>query len=375
MKFYIITDYFFPSMGGLENSTAYLSASLQQKISAVEVFTITANQGEELNTSYQIRRFNGLGNESYKEMAKYIGQEGEEFAVCFMGFSEQWTEELLEFIQYLKNQFDCKISFKIPSVDSFSNFIHNEERLKKFMRVDYIICLNAKIKRDLVGKGIPQEKLVSRTNGVPAHYFVPAATENHKKAIRKKLGIDGKLTFVFTGRFSFVKRVDLLVEAFSKVESVNLVLVGDFDSRFAKGYSFTIPPSSTHIHWFKPTTNILPFLQAADVYVSASRSEGMSNSLLEAMSCGLPALVSDIEGHQQPINAGENGFFFKSENTDSLLEGIKWFIKHQAQHNWLSENARNTILEDYSIDRVADVYVRLLSKLKNRNMSVQIPEF
>jgi len=362
MKVFFITDYFWPSIGGLENSTAYLAEHLHRSI-PVEVFTMTENPGKEMKAGFKIKRFGSYGNRAYEEMAKHVEEKAGPFALAVMGFSERWTRELLEFMQDLKRRFNCKILFKIPSVDSFSNFIPDEERLKKFMCVDHIICLNARIKRDLLQRGIPNEKLVSRANGVPTRHFVPAGRES-KMAIRQRLGIDGKPTFIFTGRFSFVKRVDLLVKAFSQIESANLILAGDFDSRFAKGYSFTIPGNNDRIRVFKTTNNILPFLQAADVYVSASRSEGMSNSLLEAMSCGLPALASDIEGHRQPIIPGENGRLFQSENLEDLIEGIRWFIQSEHKFSMLSENARNTILSDYSIGRVAEVYINLTDNEK-----------
>lgn len=367
MKIFLITDYFWPSMGGLETSTLYLAECLQREVS-VEVLTATENKSKELDLGFKVKRFTSYGSEMYKEMAKYMAREEEGFGVSFMGFSQHFTDELLDFVQYLKREHNCKILFTLPSVESFANFIQHEEQFKKFLEVDYIFCLNTKITIELIQEGIPKAKLVTRTNGIPAHHFIPASKER-KRALRQQLGIDDKLTFIFTGRFSFVKRVDLLVEAFAPIEDVNLVLVGEFDPRFAKNYSFTVPENSG-IQVFQPTSNILPFLQAADVYVSASRSEGMSISLLEAMSSGLPALVSDIEGHQQPIQHSENGYFFQSENLDDLQKGIQWFIQNRNRHDLLSDNARRSILAKYSIEQVAEVYIDLISNENRVNFSM-----
>ncbi len=62
--------------------------------------------------------------------------------------------------------------------------------------------------------------------------------------------------------------------------------------------------------------------RAADLYLSASRSDGSSVSLLEAMACGLPALVSDIPGNREWVAADENGWWFRSGDAVSLTEAI-----------------------------------------------------
>jgi glycosyltransferase involved in cell wall biosynthesis len=359
MKVYFVTDYFWPGIGGLENSTAYLAKCLGKKI-PVEVFTTTGNSGVELATSFKINRFSASDKNAYRSMARQIERDGKATAVCFMGFSDRWTDEHLEFIQEAKGGRANKVLFKVPSVKEFSYYVHNRKRLEKFLFVDHILCLNDAIRDELLEKGVPEDKLIARTNGVPTDRFIPLPKAG-KIALRKQFGLDDKLTFVFTGRFAARKRVDLLVEAFAKVKSVNLMLVGYFDNRFDQGSSFSIPTDQTNIRLFKPTFDIVPFLQVADVYVSASKAEGMSNALLEAMSCGLPALVSDIKGHREAILPGQNGRLFKWEDRDDLFKGIHWFVQQRDQYARLSQQARNIVLKDYNIESVAAIYFNLIN--------------
>jgi L-malate glycosyltransferase len=69
--------------------------------------------------------------------------------------------------------------------------------------------------------------------------------------------------------------------------------------------------------------NELPeFFRAADLYVSASHSDGTSISLLEAMACGRPALVSDIPGNRGWIEPGVQGWLFPDSDSDALAEAI-----------------------------------------------------
>jgi glycosyltransferase involved in cell wall biosynthesis len=62
---------------------------------------------------------------------------------------------------------------------------------------------------------------------------------------------------------------------------------------------------------------------AADLYVSASRSDGSSVSLLEAMACGRPALVSDIPGNREWVEPGGEGWWFRDGNARDLACGIE----------------------------------------------------
>ncbi len=60
----------------------------------------------------------------------------------------------------------------------------------------------------------------------------------------------------------------------------------------------------------------------ADLYISPSHVDGSSVSLMEALACGLPALVSDIPANQEWVNEGVNGWLFPDGNADILAEKI-----------------------------------------------------
>jgi glycosyltransferase involved in cell wall biosynthesis len=64
------------------------------------------------------------------------------------------------------------------------------------------------------------------------------------------------------------------------------------------------------------------FYRLADLYVAATHSDGTSISLLEAMACGCPALVSDIPGNREWVTPGENGWLSPPGDVDSLAQAI-----------------------------------------------------
>lgn len=67
---------------------------------------------------------------------------------------------------------------------------------------------------------------------------------------------------------------------------------------------------------------LVQFYRAADLYLSASHSDGSSVSLMEALASGLPALVSDIPGNREWIQDEKAGWLFRDGDSDALAEGI-----------------------------------------------------
>lgn len=87
------------------------------------------------------------------------------------------------------------------------------------------------------------------------------------------------------------------------------------------------------------------YYRSSDLYISASHSDGTSISLLEAMACGRPALVSDIPGNRAWVEPGVQGWWFADGNPSSLADGI---IKAYNQRQRLSEmgQAARQLAED-----------------------------
>jgi glycosyltransferase involved in cell wall biosynthesis len=84
------------------------------------------------------------------------------------------------------------------------------------------------------------------------------------------------------------------------------------------------------------------FYQSADLYVSASHSDGTSISLLEALACGRPALVSDIPGNCEWIVPGGNGWWFPDGDAIALSERILAAVRGRAGLAALGRRARQT---------------------------------
>jgi len=136
--------------------------------------------------------------------------------------------------------------------------------------------------------------LHSIQNGVDFTKF----TSHDKNQVRRELGVDEQtLVFISTGSMIPRKRIDETVDAFiagKPSEKAELWLLGDgilLDELKAK-YA-----DEKNVKFLGKQSQVARYLSAADVFVSSSESEGMPNSVLEAIACGLPVYLSDIPQH------------------------------------------------------------------------------
>ncbi|MCD6310847.1 MAG: glycosyltransferase family 4 protein, partial [Elusimicrobia bacterium] len=107
-------------------------------------------------------------------------------------------------------------------------------------------------------------------------------------------------------------------------------------------------------------SDILRFYRASDYFVLPSRAEGLSNALLEAMSCGLTAIVSDIPSNREIIEDGKDGFLFSFERPEELDGIIKRALSDKDGNEAVrrkGEAAREKIVRNYSISAAAQNHV------------------
>ena len=82
------------------------------------------------------------------------------------------------------------------------------------------------------------------------------------------------------------------------------------------------------------------YYRAADLYVSASHSDGTSISMLEALACGCPVLLSDIPGNLEWIMPGQQGWFFRDGNVQSLAEAMLNAVENRSGLPEMRRSAR-----------------------------------
>jgi glycosyltransferase involved in cell wall biosynthesis len=89
----------------------------------------------------------------------------------------------------------------------------------------------------------------------------------------------------------------------------------------------------------------------------------MPNVLLEAMATGLPCVATDIPGVQEVIASGENGVLVPQQDAQQLATALFELLRDKSLRHSLGRAARETVVELFSLDAMADRYENLFSSL------------
>ncbi len=101
-------------------------------------------------------------------------------------------------------------------------------------------------------------------------------------------------------------------------------------------------------------------LDRTDIFVMASLSEGMPNSLVEAMNYGIPIIATDVGGIPTLVQDGKNGLLFKPGNVDQLTDCLKKMISDKESRLVMSEANVNRIATHHNVEVAANKIISLL---------------
>ncbi len=96
-----------------------------------------------------------------------------------------------------------------------------------------------------------------------------------------------------------------------------------------------------------------------DVFVLPSHSEGMSNTLLEAMSCGLPVVATRVGGSPEVIEENHSGLLFAAGSVAELSKCLELLAENAKVRDQLGEMGRSRVLAKFSLERMVDRYSEL----------------
>jgi len=214
---------------------------------------------------------------------------------------------------------------------------------------------DANVTRDkAVAFGMNPENIVVFPWGVNIERFHPEKEEKPRKKVsgQKSKIKGGKSITLFCNRtWEPIYGVDVLAKAFVKVASVNpdvnLILLGG-GSQGANIRTIMMNGGvmeRVHFGGQVGQRDLPRWYHMADIYISPSHVDGSSVSLLEALACGMPGLVSDIPGNKEWIEDGVNGWTFRDGDVDDLAKKILLAIKSRRSWGRISKAARKTAEE------------------------------
>lgn len=249
--------------------------------------------------------------------------------------------------------------FKLKRRPLWQSYFANLKR-----SVDAFITISHEIDEELQILNVPAEKRVFIPNGVDSARHTPVS-DDRKQELRAELSLPVHETIVaYAGRLVPEKRVDHLLKIWddlcSKFPHLHLLILGE-GSEEARLKQMNV----SGVQFTGQVDDAGRYLQASDLFVLPSSTEGLSNSMLEAMSCGLPVLATAVGGAPDVIQHNVSGFLIPPDDVDALQRGLNTLLEDRSLRLKYGAAARQRIVSDFSLDsvadRLADLYHRLLN--------------
>ena len=219
-----------------------------------------------------------------------------------------------------------------------------------------IIIPYHELQEELVKEGIRTEIKIARL-GVDIDKFKPVFNNSEAK---KKVGIKAHDKVIgYVGRISNEKNLQMLLDAFNKIDIDNktLLIVGDGNSEIIDELNKVKKCKVTGF-----VKNVEDYLKAMDVFVMPSKTETTSLATLEAISSGLPVLVTKVGFIKNYIVKDYNGIFIARNNSELLTLKIEKILEDEIHREKISYNARKTVAYSFSWDRSINRIKRILKK-------------
>jgi glycosyltransferase involved in cell wall biosynthesis len=193
-------------------------------------------------------------------------------------------------------------------------------------------------------------------NGVEVKAFSPLENPSDRPHLRERLELPKTgCLFLYTGPLISRKNIGCLIKGFLNLSSGSdhLIILGSGPEGVVLRQLANHNPV---IHFRDPVADVLPYLRAADYFISASSDEGLPNSVLEALATGLPVLLSDIPSHREILERTHNaGAFFDSQVPQSLSR----LISDIPNRHLSSFAARTLARTHFDSFKVAEQYLAL----------------
>lgn len=277
----------------------------------------------------------------------------------------EWNSAAIEY-QHLLKIWDCanviscrgsQINIRPHLPDQYSYL----EGLKfSFDKANAVHCVSGSIKKEAEKYGLSSKKARVIYPSVEPEVFLP----NNQKVIDSKI-----FKIISVGNLVWMKGYEYALMAVKILvdQGVNLTyqIVGDGEDY--QHILFTVHDLGlsqvVHLVGKISTNQVIQKLQHADVLLLPSLSEGISNAVLEAMSCGLPVVTTDCGGMTEAVTDGIEGFVVPVRDPYAMAGAILRLVQVPSVCLRMGKASRNRILQEFNLINQIDAFAELYQSI------------
>jgi glycosyltransferase involved in cell wall biosynthesis len=239
----------------------------------------------------------------------------------------------------------------------YKNKKYKNQLQSSFDICDSIHCVSNDLQEICIKNyNIVPNKIFTNYNGIDINIFKPK-----KKVKNNTFRIISIGALMWRKGFLF----QLLLMQKLKQSSIELFCVGEGEDYFKLQYQIYKLGLANNVFLVgqKKENEIVELLQSSDVYISTSIAEGLSNSVMEAASCGVPAIVFNCEGMHEIIKDKYTGYIVPFGDIDNMVEKIIELYNNRDKLSEFSINARKHIISNFNslehIDKLIEKYNKI----------------
>ncbi|MCM8809959.1 MAG: glycosyltransferase family 4 protein [Candidatus Omnitrophica bacterium] len=365
--FVVIRDFF--SIGGAENFARDFVKFLKDRKVEVRVLTTRKNFFKKKRSfpenikivEFYTPEIRFLGTIIYYiSLSLYLIFHSKDFDVIQSFFLKHSSFVSILIGKFLRKKVFCRMecSGKFGDIESLKKLPFSKIFLKVFKMADGIIVLSKEMQKELEIIKFKREKLFLIPNAVDINKFKPY---KDKEKLKNEFGYSEKKIIIFVGRLTKQKGVEYLIKSFEKlkIDEKYLIILGDGELREKLEKMVFSLGLKDKVLFAGRKKEVLPYLQVADIFVLPSLSEGLPISVLEAMSCGLPVVVSKVGGNVDVVEDGTNGYLVEPQNICQIKKAIEELLANERKTKEIGGINRKKIEENYSYDTIIERYLNL----------------
>ncbi len=245
---------------------------------------------------------------------------------------------------------------------------HNVDRGKSILHIlikkilsystTHFVAVSCEVKKHMsMTERISLNRISVISNGINMKCVIPRVEEAFASPIR----------FLFVGRLTFQKGVDILLKALGagsmlEVYPWHLFIAGIGEDELALKEMAEKLGISARIHWLGFCEDIPQLMSRSDIFIFPSRYEGLGNAFIEAAAAGIPIIASNLPVFHEIVQNDEVEFFSVNDSED-LLRAIQYACSHPAEVIERAGKIRARILQKFSVEAMTEKYAALYRSL------------
>jgi glycosyltransferase involved in cell wall biosynthesis len=224
------------------------------------------------------------------------------------------------------------------------------------------------------------DALVAVSNGLREYAFqttpdlpikvIPNAIELSEFTPPRQRALNGTVRLLFVGRFNAFKNVETLLKALGLVAAQNITnfelhLVGDGERRSSLERLVVEQGLTKRVRFlgWVEREKIVEHYRRADLFVTATTWEGMPNTVLEGMACGLPVVATRASGLDELVTEGVNGYLVDINDPVALAERLADLIDNPYERQRMGKESRKIAEREFAWDYITQQYVEIYQNI------------